>query len=125
MRRLIAALLAGACAASPAAADPLVERGRRVFQTCYACHSVDPAERGLPGPNLAGVVGRRAGAEAAFDYSPALKRAAAQGLTWDVRTLDRFLTDPEAVIPRTEMLFTGVRKPEDRRAVIAFLRAGR
>ena len=52
--------------------------GEALFQRCYACHSVDPAEQGLPGPNLAGVVGRRAGAQAGFDYSPAMRAAGAR-----------------------------------------------
>src|SRR3546814_8066494 len=50
--------------------DP--SRGERVFQRCYACHSVDPAETALEGPNLDGVVGRKAAALSGFDYSDAM-----------------------------------------------------
>jgi hypothetical protein len=45
------------------------------FQYCISCHSVDPAETGLPAPNLDGLVGRRAGSRADFEYSPAMQAA--------------------------------------------------
>lgn len=99
--------------------------GRRVFQKCFSCHSADPAETGLPGPNLAGIVGARAGREAGFAYSPAMRSAAARGLTWTEAALNRFLADPEAVVPRNEMGFVGLRDPAERRAVIAYLKATR
>lgn len=116
---LVLALAWGTAAAAQA------PDGRRAFQKCFSCHSVDPAETGLPGPNLAGIVGARAGREAGFAYSPAMKAAAARGLTWTEATLDRFLADPEAVVPRTEMSFVGLRDPAERRAVIAYLKATR
>lgn len=118
--RLLALLLT--LAAGPAAAgDLLAAEGKRVFQKCYACHSVDPRETGLPGPNLAGIVGQAAGRAPDFPYSPALRQAAAQGLVWDRVNLDRFLADPATVVPRTEMAFPGLRRAEERAAVIAYL----
>ena len=117
MRRILVAGLVLA-ASQVSAQTP----GERVFQQCFACHSVDKAEAGLPGPNLAGVVGRRAGREAGFDYSPAMKEAAAGGLTWTPETLDRFLTDPEQVVPKTSMHWFGLKDPAERAAVIGYLR---
>ena len=111
-------LLLAASAAPPPAAD-----GARAFQRCYACHSVDPKEQDLPGPNLSGVVGRRAGALQGFAYSPAMRAAGARGLTWTSETLDRFLADPEAVVPGTEMFIPAMRSPADRAAVIEYLKA--
>ena len=106
---------------SPARAE-VREEGERAFQKCYSCHSVDPKETNLSGPSLAGVVGRRAGALANFAYSPAMKKAGADGLVWSEDTLERYLADPLAMLPATTMSFPGVRDAAERRAVIAYLR---
>lgn len=96
------------------------QRGQRVFQHCYACHSVQPGELNLPGPNLHGVVGRTAGTLASFeDYSGAMRAAGRRGLIWNAQTLDAFLEDPERVVPGTSMTFVGLRSKPDRDAVIA------
>jgi cytochrome c len=73
------------------------------FNYCISCHSVDPAETGLPAPNLDGVVGRRAGSLADFDYSPAMRAASEKGLVWTRETLKAFLANPQAVMPGTAM----------------------
>jgi len=119
MRPMIALVLA--LASGPAlAAEP---QGEAIFQRCYACHSVDPADRGLPAPNLAGVVGRRAGSAPAFDYSPAMREAGRGGLVWTEAALDRFLADPAATVPKTWMDFPGLMDPAERAAVIAYLKS--
>jgi len=102
-----------------ARADPV--RGERVFQRCFACHSVAAGEDKLPGPNLRGVIGRRAGTLAAFRFSPALVAAGARGLVWTRETLDAYLADPSLFIPGTEMGLPGLRESDDRRDVIDFL----
>ena len=99
--------------------------GATLFQRCVACHSVDPGERGLQGPNLAGVVGRRAASQAGFEYSAAMRQAGARGLVWTEATLDRFLEDPEAVAPKTEMFTPPLRRPADRAALIAYLKSSK
>ncbi len=106
---------------SSAGAQPR-DPGARAFQKCYSCHSVDPDETGLSGPNLFGVVGRRAAALASFQYSPALKRAGAGGLVWTEEALDRYLADPLEMISGTAMSFPGVRSAEERQAIIAYLK---
>lgn len=73
------------------------------FQYCISCHSVDPAETGLPAPNLDGVVGRRAGSQADFDYSPAMQAAGQKGFVWTRETLKAFLANPQALVPGTAM----------------------
>jgi len=98
------------------------DAGERAYQKCYSCHSVDPKETGLSGPNLAGVVGRRAAALPNFVYSPALKRAAANGLVWTDEALDRYLADPLEMLPETTMSFPGVKNAADRRTIIDYLR---
>ena len=111
-----AATLAGL---SPLRADPA--RGERVFQRCFACHSVVAGEDKLPGPNLRGVIGRRAGTLPGFRFSPALVEAGARGVVWTRETLDAYRADPERFIPGTEMGLPGLRETDDRRDVIDFL----
>jgi cytochrome c2 len=115
-------LLAGSAVTalcSAAGADP--GRGERVFQRCFACHSVVAGEDKLPGPNLDGVVGRRAGTLPGFRFSPALIEAGAGGLVWTRATLDAYLADPERFLPGTEMGMPGLREAVDRRDVIDYL----
>lgn len=109
----------------PADAQQARDEGERAFQKCYACHSVDPRETDLSGPNLAGVVGRRAAALANFQYSPAMKKAGADGLVWTEDALDRYLADPLETIPETTMSFSGIRNAAERRAIVDFLRRAR
>jgi cytochrome c len=81
------------------AAAATEENGERPFAACRACHSLDPAERGRPGPNLAGLIGRKIGGDPAFDYSPVLRKARDEGLRWDARRLESFLADPAEMFP--------------------------
>jgi cytochrome c2 len=114
--------LAGAAGAAPAAAD--AQRGARVFQRCYACHSVVPGEAGLPGPSLRCVLGRRAGTLPDFEFSPAMVDAGrTDGLVWSRATLDAFLADPARMVPGTTMAMPGLPEAQDRRDVIDFLEA--
>jgi cytochrome c len=105
---------------SAAGADPA--RGARVFQRCDACHSIAAGEDKLPGPNLSGVLGRRAGTLPGFAFSPAMIAAGAGGLRWTRTALDAFLADPQGVVPGTEMgMPGGLPAPDDRRDVIDYL----
>jgi cytochrome c len=110
--------------ASPRA-DPA--RGERVFQRCYACHSVVAGDDGLPGPSLRCVLGRRAGSLPGFEFSPALVEAGRRGLVWTRTALDAFLADPLAVVPGTTMTLPGLPDAGDRRDLVDYLqeRAGR
>lgn len=100
--------------------DP--QRGEAVFQRCYSCHAVDPAEVGLQGPNLHGVVGRAAGTLEGFEYSDALRRASRErGLVWTAAEIDRFITGPQQALPGTSMSFMGLKSARDRADVVAFL----
>lgn len=107
----------------PDAAAADAPRGERVFQRCYACHSIDPAETGLPGPNLHGIVGRPAAADPGFEYSPAILALARRGHVWTPAALDAFLTDPLAVAPDNAMAFFGLPSANDRADLIAYLEA--
>jgi len=119
--RLLAVLALVALPAVGLHADPA--RGERVFQRCYACHSV-AEETKLPGPHLRCVLGRRAGTLPGFEFSPAMVDAgAARGLVWTRATLEAFLTDPEALVPGTTMGPPTLPGADDRRDVIDYLEA--
>ena len=95
-----AAIVAPAlCAAGP---KPDIENGKATFNTmCGICHSVQETGGPNQGPNLLGVIGRKAGSVSEFAmYSPALK---ASGITWSKKTLDKFLINPMAKVPGTAM----------------------
>ena len=100
------------------------DRGERAYQKCYSCHSLGGDEK-LEGPVLGGIVGRRVAAQPGFAYSPALKRFAAGQPVWTPQLLDRFIADPEALVPGTSMAFTGIRDAEERGALIVYLRRSR
>lgn len=93
--------------------------GKRLFLRCAACHSVTAAGPKKLGPHLQGVVGRPAASVVGFAYSPAMKAAKVR---WDEATLDQFLTRPTSLLPGTSMVFPGLANPEDRRALITWLK---
>jgi nitrite reductase (NO-forming) len=90
--------------------------GRLVFRKCQVCHSIEPG-KALLGPSLAGIIGRNAGAEANYNYSPAMKQA---NIVWDAKTLDAYLADPQKVVPGNKMPFPGLKTEQDRADIIAF-----
>jgi cytochrome c len=105
-------------AAAPAAADNAAERH---FAACRACHSLDPAAQGLPGPHLKGLIGRKIGGDPGFDYSPALRKARDDGLHWDAARLEAFLADPAAMFPGLWMSMPGIEDAAERQALARFL----
>ncbi len=110
--------LAGlATATEPASGD--VERGRKIFATCAACHREASEEVPNPGPNLLGVFGRPSASVPGFRYSRALRNAKR---TWNEENLFEFLGDPQAVIPGNTMPFPGLSDEAERRDLIAFLK---
>ena len=99
------------------AADP--EKGKAVFEQCAACHSVD-GSGDYDGPTLKGVMGRKAGSLEDYRYSAAMKRA---DIVWDAATLDKYVTDPQALIPGNRMAFAGIADKDQRDDLIAYLAA--
>ena len=97
------------------------ENGARAFTPCRACHSLDPAERNLPGPNLSGLIGRAVAGNADFDYSPVLRKARDEGLRWDAKRLETFLADPAAMFPGLWMSMRGIEDAAERQALVRFL----
>ena len=106
-------------APGPAVADVKGDSaaGRLVFRKCQACHSMELGKNVL-GPSLSGIVGRKAGSEPSYNYSPAMKQA---NIVWSVAALDAYLADPEKAVPGNKMPFPGLKTNQDRTDVIAFL----
>jgi cytochrome c len=98
----------------------LVARGERAMAQCSSCHTWDAGGANRIGPNLHDAFGRVAGTHAGFDYSPAMVE---HGGVWDYLTLNNFLRSPAAEVRGTKMAFAGMRREEDRVAVIAYLRS--
>lgn len=93
-------------------------KGEKIFGQCRACHV---AEEGVNrvGPSLWNLVGRTAGNIEGFKYSPANKNS---GLVWSEEQLFTYLEAPQQTIPGTYMAFAGLKKPQDRADVIAYLK---
>ena len=92
--------------------------GEKAFLVCRACHQIGPNAKLAVGPVLNGVVGRRAGTFPGYEYSPANKDS---GLTWTPEELDKYLENPQAVVPHTKMIFPGLKDETKRKNVIAYL----
>lgn len=115
-----AGMIAGLLAIPAQAQD--VAAGERLFKRhCGICHIAEKdSTRRLQGPNLWGLMGRKAGTIEGFRYSEANKNS---GIVWSTETLDPYLADPRGVIRGTTMAFVGVKKPDERKAIIEFLDA--
>lgn len=100
-----------------AAADPAL--GEKQTTICKACHTFDKGGRTVNGPNLWGIIGRDKAGVAGYAYSPAF--TALEG-DWTYEDLDKFLASPMKYAKGTKMAFAGVPKPEQRAAIIAYLR---
>jgi cytochrome c len=102
----------------PAAAQDAA-KGEKDFIVCRACHQVGPTAKNAVGPVLNGVVGRKAGTYAGYQYSEANRDS---GLVWTPEELNTYLTDPQKVVPHTKMIFPGLKDQQKRDDVIAFLK---
>ena len=108
--------------AEVAAADPaLIAAGEKVFKKCSACHQVGEGAQNKTGPALNGIMGRVAGTSDGFKYSKVFGEFAEQGLVWGEETLSEFLSDPKGYAKGTRMAFRGLNKPEDLKAISAYL----
>jgi cytochrome c len=121
---------AASAATPPAAPAPVVIKdatgasftgdataGQTKFTICGVCHSVKAGENKI-GPTLFGIVGRKAGTGAGYTYTAANKNS---GVTWTAQVLADYLENPKAKIPGTKMAYAGLKKPQDRANVIAYL----
>lgn len=117
---------AAAPAAGPAPIAPLLaaasaEAGEKLSKQCAACHTFVKGGPNRVGPNLWEVVGRNRGSADGFAYSPTL--AGMKGETWDYEAINQFLANPKGFVAGTKMAFAGLKKPEERANMIAYLRS--
>ena len=106
--------LSPACSAW-AAGDAV--RGEARFQDCAACYKLEAGVNNV-GPSLHGIFTRKAGEIADFRYSPAMKRS---GIVWTPETLEKFIADPQAMVPGNRMPYAGMAGASDRADLIAYL----
>lgn len=104
----------GAASAQDAAA------GEKVFAKCKACHVIEAAQNKV-GPSLHGIIGRTAGTVEGFKYSESMIQHGKDGLVWNNENLDKYLTDPKQFVPKNKMAFPGLKNPQDRANVIAYI----
>lgn len=122
---IIGAVLCTTLAARATSADS-IDPGAAEAQfkkSCGTCHVAEAGAGPRQGPNLFGVMGRPAGMQEGYKYSPAFA-AGKDGIVWDEGTLDRWITDPQALIPGAVMLNKQV-DPDKRRLVIEYLKTRR
>jgi len=98
--------------------SPEYKRGRLLYIQCRACHELQPSPIVRAGPNLAGIMGRTAGAAKGFAFSAALSRSK---IIWTRETLDRWLEQPGKMVPGNTMAFAGIASAEDRAALIRYI----
>ena len=99
-----------------------IAAGEKLFGRCKACHAVGEGAKNKVGPQLNGVVGRKAGALEDFKYSNAMTEAGEGGLVWNDETLSAYLADPRGFVKGNRMAFAGIKKKEDLANVIAYLK---
>ena len=117
-------LLVAACLVSltgPALADGDAAKGEKVARVCMACHDVK-AKTLKTGPYLTGLIGRKVASVEGYTYSDAMKGYGATGAVWDEATFDKYIENPKTVVPGTKMAYAGLKKPDQRADLIAFLK---
>ena len=113
---LAAALAMGAVQAAPAPRGD-AKKGEEIYSRCLACHAL---AYDRTGPRHCGLFGRKAGSVPGFAYSDAMKHS---NIVWNAKTLDRFIEDPLKTVPGTAMGYAGVKDPQERADLIAYLAA--
>ncbi|NMJ39605.1 cytochrome c family protein [Roseomonas sp. JC162] len=124
MRRLILPMLVAAAASLPGLASAQsgdAAAGQRVFNQCRACHTADQNGRNGVGPNLFGIVGRKAGSIEGFRYSANMRSLADGGLVWSEDRLRAYIANPKAVVPQGSMSFPGLRNETQINDLMAYL----
>jgi len=102
-------------------ADASAENGAKAIRKCQSCHNFGQGEANKTGPGLYDVVERPIAGHEGFAYSPALAELGGAGETWTYEHLDDFLTSPKDFAPGTKMSFAGVKAPEERADILAYL----
>ena len=119
---LAAAIVAGAGAVVLTGAEAAIaqdsETGKTSFAKCLACHAVGQGAKNKLGPALNGLAGRKAGAAAGYQYSPALKNAS---FAWDQSSFADFMQNPRTKVPGNKMAFAGMKDKAEIASLWAYL----
>jgi cytochrome c len=109
---------------APALAEGDATKGKEAFAKCAICHQVGPGAQNLVGPELNGVVGRKAASVQNFVYSAGMKKLGDEGFTWTEEHIDKWISDPKAMIADSPMAlaFQGVSDAGERADIIAYLK---
>ena len=110
------ALLAGSAVVANAAGD--AKAGAAVFGRCAVCHTNDKGGGDGLGPNLFGIVGRKAATRPGFAYSPPMRKS---GLVWTDVNLTKWVAGPARLVPGTKMAFAGITSKKQQADVVAYL----
>jgi len=100
-----------------------IEAGKKVAAKCVSCHTFEAGGANGTGPALFGVIGRKPGAHGGFAFSDAMVEYGAANPSWTHERLGHFLASPKKEVSGTKMTFVGLKKPEDRIAIIAYLQS--
>jgi cytochrome c len=98
-----------------------VKAGEAVFAKCKSCHTIENGGPNGTGPNQWGIVGRHPGSHPGFAYSTAMTDYGSKNPVWDFERLSEFIKAPQKDVPGTKMTFVGLKKPEDRINLLAYL----
>jgi cytochrome c2 len=118
----LAVAAAIASLSTTAMAEGDAAKGENVFKKCKICHQVGEGAKNQVGPQLNGVIGRKAGSLPDFTYSPAMKEAGEKGLEWSEETIGKYVENPKDFVPKNKMAFVGLKKEDERADVIAYLK---
>jgi len=116
--RALVIVLAVLAAGGNAQAAGDVEKGKRAFNKCKACHALEAGKKRI-GPSLYGMFGKTAGTDKGYSYSSAMKKS---NIVWSEATLDKYIEYPRKIVPGTKMAFPGIKKKEEREDLIAYLK---
>ena len=109
--------------AAPAFAEGDAKKGKRVFNKCRACHTLDAGKNRI-GPSLHGMFGRRAGTAPGYKFSKAMKKYGAEdgaNVIWTPEIFATYIAKPRKVVKGTKMAFPGLKKKADRDNLLAYL----
>jgi cytochrome c len=100
------------------------EKGKAAFAKCGICHQAGPNAQTLVGPELNGIVGRKAASVPDYPYSPGMKKLGEEGYVWTEENIDKWIADPKAMLPESPMAlaFQGIPDAGERANIIAYLK---
>ena len=113
---MVAAALIAASAGTTTAQD--VEKGANSFKKCLACHAIGPGAQNKVGPVLNGLDGRKSGTVPDFNYSDANKNS---GIVWNEQNFEDYIKDPKAKVPKTKMIFPGIKNEQETKDLWAYI----